>query len=99
MKVAELSGDTLDYWVAKCLGEPPGIAYTKEWPDFERTLERDAIHVAPLPGKHYQWCAVVVGRPGGRLPEGRGRWLEGPTPRVAVGRAIVSARYGVEVDD
>jgi len=52
-----------------------------------------------MPRKNWQWCAIVVGKPGGRLPEGRGPWLEGVTPRVAVGRAIVAARYGGGVHD
>jgi len=33
------------------------------------------------------------------VPEGRGPWLKGPSPRAAVGRAIVAARYGAEVPD
>jgi len=98
MRVALLSGAALDEWVARALGEPPGVAYSDAWPGFDRVLDRDAIHVAPLPGKRYLWCAVVVGRPGGRLPEGRGAWLEGESPRVAVARAIVAARYGSTVE-
>ncbi|WP_431106639.1 hypothetical protein [Variovorax paradoxus] len=94
MKTSELAGRQLDAWVAKALGEEPGTAYTEEWPNFDRVQEREAIHVAPMPGKNYQWCAIVVGRPGGRLPEGRGGWVEGQNPRLAVGRAIVSARFG-----
>lgn len=97
MKVSEMSGPSLDAWVAKALGEPAGVAYSEDWPGFDRILDRDAIHVAPMPGKRYQWCAIVVGRPGGRLPEGRGGWMEGSTPRVAVAKAIVAAKYGAEV--
>jgi len=97
MKVSEMGEAVLDEWVAKALGEPPGMAYCESWPGFDRVIDRDAIHVAPMPGKRYQWCAIVVGRPGGRLPEGRGPWLEGSSPRVAVARAIVSAKFGTEV--
>ena len=50
-----------------------------------------------MAGKNYQWCAIVVGRPNGRLPEGRGGWIEGATPRIAVARAILSARYGTDL--
>ncbi|BEP54522.1 hypothetical protein GmRootV118_17660 [Variovorax sp. V118] len=75
-----------------------GVPDTTNWPGFAQVLARHAIHVAPMPGKNYQWCAVVVGRPGRRLPEGRGGWLEGPSPLVAVSRAIVSARYGSDVE-
>lgn len=97
MKTAELAGATLNAWIAKALGEAGDIDYVSDWPAFDRLLEREAIHVAPMPGKGYTWCAIVVGKPGGKLPEGRGPWLEGATPRVAVGRAIVAARYGAEV--
>ncbi|WP_398501871.1 hypothetical protein [Variovorax sp.] len=98
MKTADLAGAALNAWIAKALGEPT-VDYLADWPGFDRLLEREAIHVAPMPGKNWQWCAIVVGKPGGRLPEGRGPWLEGATPRVAVGRAIVAARYGGEVHD
>jgi hypothetical protein len=99
MRTADLAGKFLHGWVSAALGQPPGTAYSKEWPAFDALLEREAIHLAPMPGKAYQWCAIVVGRIGGRLPEGRGRWMEGPNPRIAVARAIVSARYGAEVPD
>lgn len=96
MKAADLAGAALNAWISKALGEPV-VDYLEDWPGFDRLLEREAIHVAPMPGKGYQWYAIVVGKPGGRLPEGRGPWLEGPSPHAAVGRAIVAARYGAEV--
>lgn len=99
MKTSELAGAALHAWIAKALGDEPGTAYTTSWPGFDQLLERESIHVAPMPGKGHQWCSIVVGRPGGRLPEGRGPWKEGPNPRIAVGRAIVAARYGAEVSD
>ena len=99
MKVSELGGKQLEAWVAKALGEQPGTAYTSSWPNFDQVLERDAIHVAPMPGKNFTWCAIVVGRPNGRLPEGCGGWIEGATPRIAVAKAIVLARYGAEVEE
>lgn len=99
MKVSELAGKQLEALVAKVLGEEPGETYTKAWPGFDTLLEREAIHVAPMAGKNFQWCAIVVGRPGGKLPEGKGGWTEGQTPRIAVARAIVSARYGAEVPE
>lgn len=98
MKTSDLSGKALDAWVAKALGEQPGTAYTSSWPSFDQLLEREAIHVAPMPGKNFTWCAIFVGRPNGRLAEGRGGWIEGATPRIAVARAVVSARFGGEVD-
>lgn len=99
MKTADLSGKALDAWIAKALGEEPGTAYTNAWPNFDALVEREAIHVAPMVGKGYTWCAVVVGRSSGRLPESRGTWKEGATPRVAVGRAVVAARFGEDVPE
>ncbi|QNK66073.1 hypothetical protein [Variovorax sp. PAMC26660] len=61
MKTAQLVGEALELWVAKALGEEPDTAYTTAWPGFARLLEREAIHVAPMVGKNYQWCAIVVG--------------------------------------
>lgn len=99
MKTAELAGAALNGWIAKALGEPAGTDYANEWPAFDRLLEREAIHVAPMPGKGYTWCAIVTGKPGSRFPDGRAPWQEGPTPRTAVGRAVVAARYGADVPD
>lgn len=98
-KTADLAGRELDNWVARALAEEPGTAYTTAWPNFDRVQEREAVHVAPMVGKSFRWCAIVVGRPGGRLPEGRGGWVEGATPREAMARAIVSSRYGNAVPD
>lgn len=98
MKTAELAGAALEAFVAKALSDEPGTAYIKAWSDFDALIDREAIHVAPLVGKGFAWCAIVVGRPGGRLPESRGTWKEGPTMRIAVARAIVAARFGEEVD-
>lgn len=79
--------------VAKALGAK---AYRDIWPDFEQFIERYAVHVAPMPAKGLQWCAMVVrSRPGVIFPDGP--WQEGATPRIAVGRAVVAARYGLEV--
>jgi len=99
MKTSDLAGPALDAFVARALNELPGTAYTKAWPDFDALLEREAIHVAPMVGKGFAWCAIVVGRTGGRLPESRGTWKEGPTPRIAVARAIVAARYGEDAPE
>lgn len=99
MKVADVSGDELDAWVSKALGESKGTPYTLSWPGFDQVIEREAIHIAPLVGRGSMWCAIVVGRPGGRLPEGKGGWMEGAGPRMAVARAILSARYGASLPD
>ena len=92
IKTSELAGQELEAWVAKALGAQ---AFASHWPDFEQLVERYAIQSSPMPGKGLQWCAVVVGRPGTNIPGGP--WLEGPTPRIAVGRAIVAARFGLDL--
>lgn len=95
MHVSELNGRELGALIAEALGEPAGTTYLDAWPSFDKVLERHAIHVAPMAGKDWMWCAVVVGRPGG-LPAGP--WLEGASPRWAVGRAIVAARFGKDLE-
>lgn len=92
--VSELTGRELESLIAEALGEPAGSAYLDAWPGLDRVLERHAIQVAPMPGKDWIWCAVVVGRPGG-LPAGP--WIEGNNPRLAVGRAIVAAKFGKDL--
>lgn len=52
----------------------------QSWPAIERAFFRPRqhcvldrrsgsgfTHIAVMPGKRYQWCVIVVGRPGGRL--------------------------------
>jgi hypothetical protein len=78
MRTADLAGKFLHGWVSAALGQPPGTAYSKEWPAFDALLEREAIHLAPMPGKAYQWCAIVVGRIGDACPkDGEAGW-KGP---------------------
>ncbi len=95
MSVSELSGRELESLIAKALGDPAEASYLAAWPTMDKVLERHAIQVAPMPGKDWMWCAVVVGRPGGLPP---GPWIEGLTPRLAVGRAIVAARFGKDLE-
>lgn len=52
MKTSELRGQVLHDWIAKALVEEPGTAYSTSWPGFDQLLEREAIHVAPMPGMH-----------------------------------------------
>ena len=92
IKTSELAGPELESWVAKALGAQ---AFATIWPDFEQLVERYAIQSAPMPGKGHQRCAVVVGKANSSVPGGP--WIEGPTPRIAVGRAIVAARFGLDL--
>lgn len=73
MKTSELGGQVLHGWIAKALLEEPGTAYNTSWPGFDQLLEREAIHVAPMPGKAYQWCSIwsVVPRADCRKAAGR----------------------------
>lgn len=93
MKVSELHGSTLDAWVAKAISKPAGPAYCTSWEEAGPLIERHHIHVAPMPGKGYVWCATTVN------DTDRGTWAEGRTPLVAAMRALVAARYGPEVPD
>ncbi|WP_225784676.1 hypothetical protein [Xenophilus sp. Marseille-Q4582] len=97
MRTSELSGKALEALIAQALGDPPGSQYLTRWPDMDQVLERFAIQVAPMAGKNWIWCAVVVGKPGTGIEAGP--WIEGQTIRIAVGRAIVAARYGREIPD
>lgn len=92
MKTADLDGKALELWVATALGE---AAYQRIWPDLEQVIERYVIQMTPMPYPEQHWFAMVIGRPGDLLRDGP--WQEGITPRVAVARAIVAARFGVEV--
>ncbi|RYH22276.1 MAG: DUF2591 domain-containing protein [Alcaligenaceae bacterium] len=91
MKVSELNGSTLNTWAAKAGGKPEGPAYSTSWADAGPLIEKYHIHIAPMPGKGYIWCATTVN------DSDRGTWVEGNTPLVAAMRALVASRYGVEV--
>lgn len=97
MRTSELSGKALEALIAQVLGDAPGTQYLSRWTDMDLVLERFAIQAAPMPGKSWIWCAVVVGKPGTGLEAGP--WIEGQTVRLAVGRAIVAARFGRDVPD
>lgn len=88
MKVSDLSGPALDTWAAKALAKPPGPPYSSDWEAGGPVIERELIHVAPMPAKDWVWCAVVV------KGDSRGAWQEGRTPLVAAMRALVASRFG-----
>lgn len=60
MKVSDLAGLTLDAWVSKALSKPAGPAYSSDWEVGGPIIEKERIHIAPMPGKGWIWCAVVV---------------------------------------
>lgn len=93
MQVSELSGAMLNAWAAKAAGKPPGPAYSSSWADAGPLIEKHHIHVAPMPGKGYTWCATVVS------DTDRGSWREGHTPLVAAMRALVAAKIGADLPE
>lgn len=64
-------------------------------------MDREGIHLAPMPGKGSTWCAIALGRIHERANGGRGTWVEGPTLLIAAMRAYVLAQRGpkVEIDE
>ncbi|WP_260396886.1 DUF2591 domain-containing protein [Variovorax sp. KBW07] len=99
-KTSALSGALLDYWVAKAENRPSETEFapSSNWGHGGPILEREGIHVAPMPARNGTWCAISLGklqeRPGGI----RGTWVEGPTLLVAGMRAYVAAKFGPTVD-
>lgn len=102
MKTSELTGAQLDAWVATAaglvIGHLPYLPST-EWADGGPLIEREGIHVAPMPGKGSTWCAIALGRVHERAGGGRGKWMEGPTSLIAAMRAYVASKFGEEVPD
>lgn len=93
MKTAELAGKTLDRWVAKAIGQPPGPAYSSDWAAAGPLLEKERVMISPMPGKGWIWCAAVVSL------TGNPRYQEGLTPLQAAMRALVVYKIGTEVPD
>lgn len=90
MKTSDLAGSALDAWTAKALAKPVGPAYSTSWGEGGPLIEKERIYIAPMPGKGWVWCAVVVN------DGSRGSWQEGRTPLIAAMRALVASRYGSE---
>jgi len=105
MKTADLAGDALDAVVARLEGRAPGAKGTDadvhfspstDWAMAGQIIEKLKIHIAPMPGKGWVWCAIVVTEHE-RSAADRGTWMEGRTPLVAAMRAYVVSRLGDEV--
>lgn len=99
MKTSELTGDQLDHWVAKAVGREaePNYSPSSDWAQGGPILEREGIHVAPMPAKGGAWCATSIGQLQDRATGGRGTWVEGPSLLVAGMRALVVAKFGPTV--
>ena len=99
MKVSDLLGAELDRCVAKAQGKPQAQDFSpsSDWAQAGPIIDREGIHMAPMPAKGSTWCAIAIGRPQDRHNFGRGVWMEGPSPLVAAMRAYVVAKLGPEV--
>lgn len=103
MKVAELEGAELDYWVAKAQGLPvemynASIArepkaggqwykFSREWEQGGPIIEREHIWLA---GSVDGWRATMKPRFWGRGS------CEGQTPLIAAMRCFVASKFGEE---
>ena len=104
MKTAELTSAQLDALVAKLEGRPYQaegaviFSPTSDGGQAVPIMDREGIHVAPMPGKGSSWCAITLGRIHERAGGGRGTWVEGPNLLIAAMRAYAVAKVGPEVD-
>ena len=108
MKVADLTGEQLDYWVARAEGMDPAAAsfvvpahaYSTEWAYGGPIIEREEIAIEPRCwGKGDQWVAnrqTNLYDPG--FSDEECPWT-GPTPLIAAMRAHVASVFGAEVPD
>lgn len=105
MKTADLIGAQLDLWVAKAERVDPSVDEqlkympSTNWEQAGPIIEREGIHMAPMPAKGSTWCAIAVGRLQDRANATPGPWIEGPTPLVAAMRAYVVARFGTDIQN
>lgn len=105
MKTADLTAAQLDALVSKLEGRPYQAAGgavifspTSDGGQAVPIMDREGIHVAPMPGKGSSWCAIALGRIHERANGGRGTWVEGPNLLIAAMRAYAVAKVGPQVD-
>lgn len=102
MKVAELSGALLDYWVAQAKGDDfikyredgwfrPSSDWSQGGPLLERALISVLHNPVDSPGAPGYWSAFI--RPSDDDS------IDGPTYLVAGMRAYVASKFGDEVED
>jgi hypothetical protein len=91
MKVTELKGAQLDYWVARAEGlkkdQPNWVAYSTMWSVGGPIMERAKISVCP--GTE-GWIAENWDE---------SRYGSGPTILIAAMRCFVASKFGEEVPD
>ncbi|WP_175787470.1 phage protein NinX family protein [Burkholderia anthina] len=99
MKVSELSGVLLDYWVARAEGMSheqasfvvPAHAYSTEWAYGGPIIEREKIATLPcFENGRFYWRAAHPYYVNASV---------GDTPLIAAMRAYVASKFGNEVPD
>lgn len=105
MKVSELEGDSLDYWVARAIGyidrhamamqaeQPWSCEFSKSWNLGGPILERERINLEFISG---EWCAYIDTSEKMVRPDNT---CYGPTTLIAAMRCFVSSKFGDEVPD
>lgn len=89
MKVSELAGSQLDFWVAKAEGVEASVdtqlkfTPSTDWAQGGPIIDREGIQIAPMPAKGGTWCAVSIGRLPNRAGSSNGAWVEGPAAPCA----------------
>lgn len=96
MKVSELEGANLDYWVCKAYGRPysasgspigpPTYSPSTDWSQGGPIIEREKMDIG-LHENGKDWVAVRE----------RWKWNVGPTPLIAAMRCLVASKFGEEV--
>ena len=99
MKVSNLLGAKLDFFVAKANGDFPSpldhkryyiLDYSSDWSEGGKIIERE--HIKLKAGTFEKWKADL------KVPYHKYS-MEGPTALIAAMRAFVASRFGTEVDD
>lgn len=102
MKVSELTGAILDYWVARCegftrpLSQYDGCPYSSNWAYGGIIIEREHVHLAFEfhPDKPAHWHAMAHAYSVSARQE-----YSDASPLVAAMRVHVGSTYGPEVPD
>ncbi|QTD88808.1 phage protein NinX family protein [Burkholderia anthina] len=100
MKVSELSGEALDYWVARAEGVDEKFArfvagahaYSSLWAHGGPIIEREQIGVGPATRIGGGWAAIIAAANNDNV-----HTIYADTPLVAAMRAYVTREFGDEV--
>lgn len=102
MKVSELSGAKLDYWVYRALHGKHLADFTGGTVPFSTDgrwgmpiIEHEGITIEPNPYGLKLWAACSG--PGPRDAEPFWIWKDGATPLIAAMRCFIASKFGEEV--